>query len=116
MHEDRPTQPPAQGPHGQFKDPTAAAKGTLKDIQPLDLVQAVRASYQGKAQLHPDITRRLMTAVSRDMLPQEEKQTSQTREMESLTEREHEVLQLIAEGLTNRDIAGKLFISRRSFL
>ncbi len=93
----------------------AGAQGyLLKDIQPLDLVQAVRASYQGKAQLHPDITRRLMTAVSKDMLPQEEKTTSQTKEMESLTEREHEVLQLIAEGLTNRDIAGKLFISEKT--
>jgi DNA-binding NarL/FixJ family response regulator len=93
----------------------AGAQGyLLKDIQPLDLVQAVRDACQGKAQLHPDIARRLMAAVSRDMLPQQEKQTSQPKEMESLTEREHEVLQLIAEGLTNRDIAGKLFISEKT--
>ena len=43
----------------------AGAQGyLLKDIQPRDLVQAIRETYQGKAQLHPDVARRLMTAVS----------------------------------------------------
>ena len=93
----------------------AGAQGyLLKDIQPLDLIKAVRDCYQGKVQLHPDITRRLMDAVSRDMLPHEEKQIVQPKDMERLTDREHEVLHLIAEGLTNRDIAVKLFISEKT--
>src|SRR4030066_692239 len=43
----------------------AGAQGyLLKDIQPRDLVQAIRETFQGKTQLHPDVARRLMMAVS----------------------------------------------------
>src|SRR4030042_5160823 len=43
----------------------AGAQGyLLKDIQPQDLVQAIRETYQGKDQLHPDIARRLRMAIS----------------------------------------------------
>lgn len=93
----------------------AGAQGyLLKDIQPRDLVQAIRETYQGKAQLHPDVARRLMMAVSGDTLNKEPKAVTLPEEMLDLTEREREVLALIAQGLTNREIAGKMVISEKT--
>jgi NarL family two-component system response regulator LiaR len=89
----------------------AGAQGyLLKDIQPRDLVQAIRETYQGKAQLHPDIARRLMLAVSSAAPVQAPKATSLPKEIEALTEREREVLAFIAQGLNNREIAEKLVV------
>ncbi len=93
----------------------AGAQGyLLKDIQPRDLVQAVRETYQGKAQLHPDIARRLMTAVSGDVPVRQAPSPSLPSELQGLTEREREVLSLIARGLTNREIAEKMVISEKT--
>jgi two-component system, NarL family, response regulator LiaR len=93
----------------------AGARGyLLKDIQPVDLVKAIRETSQGKAQLHPDIARRLMEAVSGDKLPQSPKQPTRPKELEDLTERELEVLEHIAQGLTNREIAEKMVISEKT--
>ena len=88
----------------------------LKDIQPSDLVQAIRETYQGKAQLHPDIARRLMAAVSGGA-PARQAQSSLPslpEELQGLTEREREVLEQIAQGLTNREIAEKMVISEKT--
>lgn len=91
----------------------AGAQGyLLKDIPPDELVHAIRETYLGNVQLHPEIARKLMSAVA----AQEE--TSGSRAMansdSSLTAREQEVLDLIADGLSNRDIAGKMFISEKT--
>ncbi len=93
----------------------AGAQGyLLKDIQPRDLVQAIRETYQGKAQLHPDIARRLMKAVSVDAHNNVPKPVSIPNELQGLTEREREVLGFIADGLTNREIAEKMVISEKT--
>lgn len=86
----------------------------LKDIQPRELVRAVRETAQGKAQLHPDIARRLMTAVTEAAPIQTPEAAALPQELEMLTEREREVLGLIAQGLTNRDIAERMVISEKT--
>ncbi len=93
----------------------AGAQGyLLKDIQPRDLVQAIRETYHGKAQLHPDVARRLMMAVSGDAPVKEPKPASLPNELQGLTDREREVLEQIAQGLTNREIAEKMVISEKT--
>jgi DNA-binding NarL/FixJ family response regulator len=93
----------------------AGAQGyLLKDIQPRDLVQAVRETFQGKVQLHPDIARRLMSAISGDAPPPEQEPPSLSEELQVLTEREREALDWIARGLTNREIAAEMVISQKT--
>jgi len=91
----------------------AGAQGyLLKDIPPNELVHAVREAYLGKVQLHPEIARKLMLAVAANAEPP----TGYTgsRSKDSLTEREQEVLDLIADGLNNREIGERLFISEKT--
>jgi DNA-binding NarL/FixJ family response regulator len=86
----------------------AGAQGyLLKDIPPHELVQAVREAYQGKAQLHPDVAKKLMSAVAAPT-------TAPSSPEPDLTERELEVLRLIAQGLNNQQIAQKLTISEKT--
>jgi len=91
----------------------AGAKGyLLKDIAPDDLVQAVRMTYSGQVQLHPEVAKNLMTAIAENEAGSiNQIQTHGTGE---LTEREIEVLQLIADGLSNHKIAEKLVISEKT--
>jgi DNA-binding NarL/FixJ family response regulator len=90
----------------------------LKDIQPGALVLAIRETFQGKTQLHPEIARRLMAAVaataSQSAPVPAVKGISLPKELEELTEREREVLGLIAQGLSNREIAQKMVISEKT--
>jgi DNA-binding NarL/FixJ family response regulator len=87
----------------------AGAQGyLLKDIPPTELVQAVREVYLGKVQLHPEIARKLMATVASN-----EEQHAEPSE-EGLTEREQEVLSLIADGMNNHQIAQTLTISEKT--
>ena len=85
-----------------------ASSYLLKDVSPDDLVEAIRAVYRGEARLHPDIARKLMEQVAH--------QTSSPREshVDDLTERELEVINLVAHGLNNQEIAKELVISEKT--
>lgn len=93
----------------------AGAQGyLLKDIQPGDLVEAIRQIARGKAQLHPDIAQRLMAVVTGETHAQEKETASFSKALEILTEREREVLEFIARGMNNREIAGQMVISEKT--
>ncbi len=74
----------------------------LKDSSPQELIRAVRTVHQGESSLHPTVAHKLIHRFQR---------SSEENQTESLTAREIKVLRLIAEGLSNHDIAKKLFIS-----
>ncbi len=89
-----------------------AAGYLLKDVNPDDLVRAIQAAHRGEVPLHPDITKKLMNQVAaKATQPNPPEVLDRSAE---LTERELEVLRLIANGLNNREIARQLAISEKT--
>jgi DNA-binding NarL/FixJ family response regulator len=86
----------------------AGASGFLvKDAEPADLIQAVRVVAAGDALLAPRVTRRLIT----DLASRPERLQLDSRHLAALTDREREVMSLVAGGLSNDEIAAQLFVS-----
>ena len=84
----------------------------LKDVQPAELVAAIRSVADGDAVLAPGVTRRLLDTYARrlpDLRPGTD--PAQDQGLALLTEREVEILVEVAGGLSNQEIAAKLFLA-----
>ncbi|GIJ36187.1 response regulator [Verrucosispora sp. WMMD703] len=85
----------------------AGASGyVLKQIRGTDLVDAVRRVAAGQSLLDPAITTRVLDRIRSGV--------EQPRELQSLTEQERRILEYVAEGLTNREIASKMFLAEKT--
>lgn len=85
-----------------------ASSYLLKDVSPDELIEAIRAVYRGEARLHPDIARKLMEQVA--------SQAGKAREINpvDVTDRERDVIRLVARGCSNQEIARELIISEKT--
>ncbi|RAN91909.1 Transcriptional regulatory protein DegU [Micromonospora noduli] len=83
-----------------------AAGYVLKQIRGTDLVDAVRRVAAGQSLLDPAITTRVLERIRNGV--------EQPRELRSLTEQERRILEYVAEGLTNREIAGRMFLAEKT--
>jgi len=85
-----------------------ASSYLLKDVSPDELVEAIRGVQRGEARLHPDIARKLMEQVASQAGPSHETHVG------DVTERERDVIRLVARGCSNQEIATELVISEKT--
>lgn len=90
----------------------AGASGfLLKDAPPPELVHAVRTVARGESLLSPVVTRTLIGRYAERLRPADVRASPERERLKVLTAREHEVLLLISEGLSNAEIAAELVLS-----
>ncbi len=93
-----------------FKTLQMGAEGyVLKDAEPKVLIEAIRNVYSGRSYIQPNMTMELVKEFNRVTLHEKEKHDDN-----NLTSREVEVLELIAEGMINKEIAKTLYISEKT--
>ena len=85
-----------------------ASSYLLKDVSPDALVDAIRAAHRGEARLHPEVMRKLMDQVTAQSRSHKQENGPQ------LTDREQEVIRLVVQGKSNREIADALVISEKT--
>jgi DNA-binding NarL/FixJ family response regulator len=91
-----------------FEALQAGASGfLLKDAEPEELIRAVRVAAAGDALLSPSVTRRLIE----DYASRPRTRRIATADLEVLTDREREVMGLVARGMSNDEIAARLVLS-----
>ena len=83
-----------------------AAGYVLKQIRGTDLVDAVRRVAEGQSLLDPAVTQRVLERIRHGV--------EQPRELAGLTDQERRILEFIAEGLTNREIASRMFLAEKT--
>jgi DNA-binding NarL/FixJ family response regulator len=90
-----------------FEAIRSGASGFLvKDTEPVELLRAVRAVAEGEALLSPSVTRKLIAEFAT-----RSRQPDSSHDLSALTEREREVMALVAEGLSNEEISRRLYVS-----
>jgi two-component system, NarL family, response regulator DegU len=93
-----------------FKTIQMGAEGyVLKDAEPSVLIDAIRKVYGGQSYIQSNMTKELVKEFNRVTLHEKDK-----NEENNLTAREIEVLELIAEGMINKEIAKQLYISEKT--
>jgi len=93
-----------------FKTIQLGAEGyVLKDAEPYVLIDAIRNVYHGQTYIQSNMTKELVKEFNRVTLKEKE-----NNEYNNLTAREIEVLELIAEGMINKEIAKQLYISEKT--
>lgn len=87
----------------------------LKDIEPGMLVKAIRAVHEGESFIYPSLAKKLFGEINRQHIRNQEaaKVYERTKE-ERLTYREIEVLEMVCKGMSNQDVAKKLFLSEKT--
>jgi DNA-binding NarL/FixJ family response regulator len=89
-----------------------AAGYLLKDIEPGMLMKAIRTVQEGESFIYPTLAKRLFGQISKT--DEKKDQVSYRRSEARLTEREVEVLHLISRGMSNQEIAHKLYLSEKT--
>ncbi|MCU7731082.1 response regulator transcription factor [Actinoplanes sp. KI2] len=83
-----------------------AAGYVLKQIRGTDLIDTVRRVAEGQSLLDPAVTQRVLERIRHGV--------EQPRELAGLTDQERRILEFIAEGLTNREVAGRMFLAEKT--
>jgi len=91
---------------------TGAIGYMLKEVDPDQLVEAIRSAHQGNVQLHPDISNALLSQLS--PFSTEEKPAPSAEALEALTPRELQVLEQLTKGMSNKEIAQALVVAEKT--
>lgn len=83
----------------------------LKDTSLSDVIRGIKTAYSGESLIEPRVADKILKEFARLIQKQKVPPEKEKTELEKLTEREHEVLKLIAKGMNNKEISEYLYIS-----